>query len=132
MSGKTDNNIILTGGNIMKFQKVRKSVALILAVLTLAGGTVAALPSITTESLAAYGMEMPALENNSTISSTSTNQGVAVTLYANAAGGTGTYSYGFFYKKKTSLRVLIWMLRHTPCTAKKVIAIYARKKNVVV
>ena len=86
----------------MKFQKVRKSVALILAVLTLAGGTVAALPSITTESLAAYGMEMPALENNSTISSTSTNQGVAVTLYANAAGGTGTYSYGFFYKKKTS------------------------------
>ena len=42
------------------------------------------------------------------------------------------YNKNPFYKKKTSLRVLIWMLRHTPCTAKKVIAVYARKKNVVV
>ena len=42
------------------------------------------------------------------------------------------YNKNPFYKKKTSLRLLIWMLRHTPCTAKKVIAIYARKKNVVV
>ena len=42
------------------------------------------------------------------------------------------YNKNPFYKKKTSLRLLIWMLRHTPCTAKKVIAVYARKKNVVV
>ncbi|MBR2176719.1 MAG: InlB B-repeat-containing protein, partial [Clostridia bacterium] len=43
-----------------------------------------------------------ALVNNSTVSKTSFNVGEAVTVKGAAAGGTGTYTYEFYYKRNTA------------------------------
>ena len=44
------------------------------------------------------------LANNSTLSSDSINLGSTVTVNAAANGGTGTYTYGVYYKKATSTK----------------------------
>ena len=42
------------------------------------------------------------------------------------------YKQNPYYKRKTSLKTLIWMIQHTPNLAIKVISSYAKKNNVVV
>ena len=42
------------------------------------------------------------LTNKSTLSATTVQKGSAITVTAKAAGGTGSYTYGVYYKKATS------------------------------
>ncbi len=48
--------------------------------------------------------EIPPLVNNSSISSSSITLGSTVTVRASALGGTGSYNYAFYYKKKSDTK----------------------------